>query len=180
MARIGRFKVARIVERIEHAENIDAVFAGEPDETFDHIVGIIPVSDQVLAAQQHLERRVFGLGLDLPQPFPRILTQEAQAHVERGAAPAFERIISDIIDDVDDAEHIVGPHARGPQRLVRVAQCRIGDAERYLMQLIFGSVFVRSSLKLLSLCYSMNVPIAENFANLRSRSLAADERRKFL
>ena len=59
----GGFDVPRIVKRVEHPEDVDAVFARQRHETVDNVVGIIPVADEVLAPQKHLQRGLFGLRL---------------------------------------------------------------------------------------------------------------------
>ena len=42
--------VALVVERVEHTETIDANFGGFLAEGLDHIIGIVAVADEVLAA----------------------------------------------------------------------------------------------------------------------------------
>ena len=85
------FHVAGVVERVEDADDIDAVADRALDELFHHVVRIVLVAQDVLAAQQHLQLGV-GQGLaQLAQALPRILVQEAQAGVKRGAAPALQR-----------------------------------------------------------------------------------------
>ncbi len=98
----GPVEVAHIVERVEDAEDIDAVGCGSFDEPFQHIVGIMPVSDQVLSAQQHLESGVGHGGPQRPEPFPGIFFQEAQAGIERRTAPHFERPIADGVELLRD------------------------------------------------------------------------------
>ena len=124
----GRLDVARVVEGVEHAENVDAVFDRERHEPVDDIVGVVAVAHEVLAAQQHLQRGLLGQRLDLAQAFPGVLAQEAQADVEGGTAPALEGVVADAVDGLDDPEDVVGAHACRPERLVRVAQRGVGDA----------------------------------------------------
>ena len=152
-----RLDVARIVQRIEDPEDVDAVFAGKRHEAVDHVIGIVPVADKVLAAQEHLERGVFRPRLDGPQPLPGVFAQEAQADIEGGAAPALQRVIADIVDHVDDAEDILGPHAGGPQRLVRIAQGGIGNAKRYLVQLVFGAAVFLHGFPILAAIVGLNL-----------------------
>ena len=85
------------------------------------VVGVVLVAKNVLSAQQHLERRVRARLLDEPQTLPRIFAQEPHAHVERRAAPAFERVVPGRVDRGRDGEDVVGAHARRPEGLVRVA-----------------------------------------------------------
>jgi len=53
-------EVARIVERIENTENVDSVLTRERHEPVDDVVGVVAVPNEVLPAQKHLQRRVFG------------------------------------------------------------------------------------------------------------------------
>ena len=138
-----RLDVSRIVECIEHPEYVHAVLTGQRHETVDHVVGVITVPHQVLSAQKHLQRRLFGLGLDKPQSLPRILPKKAKAHVERGPAPAFEGIISDAVDNVDDFFDVHGAHARRPQGLMRVPQGGIRNAKRYPVEFVLDGLFFR-------------------------------------
>ena len=55
----GPFDVADIVQGVEDAEDVDAVGGRPFDESFQHIIGIVPIADQVLPAEQHLK---FGVG----------------------------------------------------------------------------------------------------------------------
>ncbi len=84
----GRFQIARIVERVEDTDDIDAVFNGLSHEGIHHVVRIMLIAQDVLPAQQHLQ---LGVGDGLAQgaqALPRILVQKAQAGVKRRAAPA--------------------------------------------------------------------------------------------
>ena len=86
------------------------------------------VAENVLAPQEHLQRRLAADGLDLPEALPGIFAQEAHADVKRRPAPAFEGIVARRVDLFGDGENVVRPHARGPQRLVGIPQRGVGDA----------------------------------------------------
>ena len=88
-ALIGDFHVAGVVHRVEDPEDVHAVLRGQLDELLDHVVGVVPVAYQVLAPEEHLDGRLLRRALDLPQPFPRVLVQIADASVEGGPAPGF-------------------------------------------------------------------------------------------
>ena len=109
------FEIARIVERIEAAEDVHAVFAGQSDKAFDHIVWIVLVAQEVLSAQKHLQRGFFADRLDLAQTLPGILAQETHADIERCSAPALERIIAGIIDFLGNGQNVIGTKARSPE-----------------------------------------------------------------
>ena len=81
----GGLEIARIIERIEDADHVDAVFNGFAAELFHHVVGIVFVAENVLAAEQHLQ---LGVGQCLTQraeAVPRVLIEEAEAGVKRRA-----------------------------------------------------------------------------------------------
>src|SRR5690606_29637044 len=46
-----RAHIAHVVERVEDADNVDSVSHRELAEGRHHIVGVVPVTDQILAAQ---------------------------------------------------------------------------------------------------------------------------------
>ena len=71
---------------------------------------------------------------------PRIFAQEPHAHVERGSAPALERIIACLVDLRGDGENVIGAHTRRPEGLVRVAKRGIGDADLHLFLSGHGNI----------------------------------------
>ena len=103
--------------------------AARRDEVADHIVGVVGVADAVGAAQQHLQQQVGHPLAQQRQPLPGILGQEPHGDVEGGAAPAFERekLRQAAGVGVGAGDEVVGAHARGEQRLRRVAHGRVGD-----------------------------------------------------
>ena len=109
----GPFDVADIVQCVEDAKDVDAIGGGPFDEPFQHIVGIVPISDQVLPAEQHLELGIGHGGTQGAEPFPGILFEEAKARVEGGATPDLERPIADGVELLGDGQHVLRPHARG-------------------------------------------------------------------
>jgi len=138
----GVFEIARVVEGVENPEDVDAVIARERHETVEQIVGVIPVPDDILSAEEHLERRLARPGLDHAEAFPGILPQETKANIEGRPAPYFQGIIPCGINDVDDLHDVVGPHSRRPERLVGVTERGVGDSERYSSFLLrFCSLF---------------------------------------
>ena len=102
----GHLEVAVVVEGVEDAEDVHAVLDGEGDEALEDIVGVVLVAEDVLAAQEHLERGLLRVGLDEAQALPGIFAEEAQADVERGAAPALQGVEADGVDGVDDLQDV--------------------------------------------------------------------------
>jgi hypothetical protein len=121
--------VARVVERVEHAEHVDAVTMGRLHEALDDLVGVVPVPDQVLAPEEHLQGRLLHVLLDDAEPVPGVLIQEAQCGVERGATPDLEGPVAHLVHLVEDGDHVRDVHPRRPERLVRVSQCRVRDTQ---------------------------------------------------
>ena len=120
--RRGRgLEVADVVERVEDAEDVDAVLGRLVDEAAHDIVAVVTVADDVLAAQEHLQRSAHHVLLDQPQALPRVLVEKAQGGVEGGPAPAFQGVEADVVHGLEDGEHVGRAHARGPQRLLAVA-----------------------------------------------------------
>ena len=81
----GRLHVARVVERVEDAEDVDAGPRGETDELADHVVGVVAVAEHVLPAQEHLKAGVGQGRLERAHALPRVLVQEP--HQESKVAP---------------------------------------------------------------------------------------------
>ena len=127
----GALEIARVIEGVEDTEDIDAIDGAALDELLDHIVGVMTITEQVLPAQQHLQR---GLGqgfLEFAQPVPGILAQITDAGVEGGAAPAFQRPEANLVELAADRQHVVDAQTRRQQGLVRVAQHYIGDPQGF-------------------------------------------------
>jgi len=82
----------------------------------------VGVAQNVLTAQQHLQLGVGHGGADLAQTLPGIFVQVAQADVKSGAAPAFDGVVADLVDDTEHGLKLLEGQAGGDQRLVCVAQ----------------------------------------------------------
>ena len=83
-------QIADVVERVEDAEDVHAVLGGLVHEALHHAVFVVPVAQQVLPAQQHLQARVRHQLAEGAQTLPGIFVEEADAGVEGGPAPAFD------------------------------------------------------------------------------------------
>jgi hypothetical protein len=109
---------------------MDAIALGGVHETSDDIVRVVAIAHEVLTSQQHLQRSLGTVLLDGAETLPRILVQESQGGIERRPAPDFERPVSYAVHLAENRQHIADLHARGPQRLVSVAKCRISNVYR--------------------------------------------------
>ena len=121
--------VAQVVQRIEDAEHVHAVLSRLVDEAVDDLVLVVPVAQQVLAAQQHLQLRMGHQLAEAAQALPRVFVEEADAGIEGGAAPAFHRPIARGVDVGAGRHHVLEGHARGQQALVGIAQGELGDVD---------------------------------------------------
>jgi hypothetical protein len=90
--------VAQVVEGVEDAEHVHAVFGRTVDEAVHHRVFVVAVAQQVLPTQQHLQARIGHQRAEGSQALPRVFVQEADAGVEGGAAPAFHRPVAGGVD----------------------------------------------------------------------------------
>ena len=126
--RHGGLQVAQVVERIEHPEDIDAARRGARHEGLHHVIGVVAVADQVLATQQHLQRRVGQRSLEPLQALPGVLLEEAHAGVEGRPAPYLQRLEANGVERRAHRQHVVGAQPRGDQRLMAVAQHHIAEA----------------------------------------------------
>ena len=120
--------VADVVERVEDAEDVDAVAMGGLDEAIDDIARVMMVADEVLSAGEHLQGRVGAVLLDDAQTIPGVLVEEAQAGVEGRATPALQRVVADLVQLGKHGLHLGGGHTRGGLTLVAVAQNGIGNS----------------------------------------------------
>ena len=123
----GSLHVADIVQCVEDTDDIDTVLDSSLDECIDNVVSVVLVAEQVLTAEKHLKGRVGHVLLENTETFPRIFRQETHAGVERSAAPAFQRPVTDLVEVMQSREHILQSHTRSSLGLVRVAEDRICD-----------------------------------------------------
>ena len=132
-----------VVERVEDAEDVDATGCGLGDERVGDLRRVRRVSHRVAPAQQHLDRDVRQGFPKAVQPLPRVFTEEAQRHVVGGPAPRLDREqLGRKPSDVGRySDQILRAHARGKQRLVRIAEGRLGDGERSLFAQRAGESF---------------------------------------
>ena len=82
--------IAWIVHRIENAEHIHAVFHRAFNETFHDVVSVVAITQEILSAQQHLQRRFRHRFFQFTQADPWIFTQKANAGVIGCTAPALQ------------------------------------------------------------------------------------------
>ncbi|SAQ30229.1 Uncharacterised protein [Klebsiella oxytoca] len=123
----GGFHIARVVHGVEDAEHVHAVFDGALSEALHHVIGVVAVAEEVLAAEQHLQGGLRHGLFELAQADPGVLAEEADAGVKGGAAPAFEGAVAHVVELSGDGEHIVKAQAGGEKGLVGVAQDDIGN-----------------------------------------------------
>jgi len=98
--------IAHVVHGIKHTEHIDAVNHTTLDKLVDHVIGIMPIAQNVLAAKQHLLRRVGHRRFQQAQPFPGVFAQIADTGIKRGAAPRLNRPVTDLIEFCANRQHI--------------------------------------------------------------------------
>ena len=145
-------QVTRIVHGVENPEHVYAVLGGTLTETVDHIIGVMTVTQQVLATQQHL---LLGVGHSLFQftdALPGIFAQVTDAGVEGSSAPGFQRPETNLVEFLGNGQHVVKPHAGGKQGLVGVTQDNVRNPQRFL-------------------CVSHRVSLLFKGSNLSARSL---------
>ena len=119
--------VADVVQRVEHAEDLDAVAMRRVDEAVHDLLGVVLVADEVLPAREHGERRVGRVRLDGAQTLPGVLVQKAQAGVERRPAPRLDGPVADAVHLRQDRQHVADLHTGGPEALLTVADGRVHD-----------------------------------------------------
>ena len=143
--------VADIVERVEHAEHLDAVFLRAGDEAVHDIFRVVLVAHQVLAAREHGQIGVGHVGLDRAQALPGVLVLEPQARVERRTAPGLDRPITHLVHLGQNGQHVAELHAGGPQALLTVADSGIHQLQTWHaspLHLRSASVEARMSYRL--------------------------------
>jgi hypothetical protein len=122
----GGLHVARVVHGVEDAEDVHAVFDGALHEALHHVIGVVAVAEQVLAAEQHLQR-VFGIAFSARAGGPTGPRRESGCRRQRWPRPSTRGAVADVVKLSGDGEHIVETQTGGEQGLVGVAQDDIGN-----------------------------------------------------
>ena len=135
-------KVLDIVQRVENTDDINTVCDGALYKVFQNVIRVMTVAQHILAAEQHLQLRVGAHLTDGAESVPRILVEEAQAGVERCAAPALQRMEADLVHLLQNGNHVANRHSCCNQRLVRVTQHRLGNPDLlcHILSLLFESM----------------------------------------
>ena len=121
--------VRQPVQGVENAEDVDSRIRSFFHEQPHGVVGIRRIADEALTPQKHLEEDVWNALTQLRQPLPRIFLQETIRGVEGRSAPDLhgKEVRREAASISRDPEQVEASHASGEQRLVRVAECRIGE-----------------------------------------------------
>ena len=123
-------EIAVVVEGVEGAEDVHAVFAGAVHEGVGHVVGVVAVAHQVLGPQQHGEGGLLEVALQGADALPGIFVEKAVHGVEGGAAPGLHGPEAHLVHQFGHRDHVLGAPAGGEQALVAVAQAQIHDLHR--------------------------------------------------
>ncbi len=123
----GGFHIARVVHGIEDAEHVHAVFYRAFDEAFHHIIGVVAITEQVLAAQQHLQGGLRHGLFEFAQAQPRVFAEEADAGVKGGTAPALQRPVAHVVELSGNRQHVIKAQAGGEKGLMGVTQDDVGN-----------------------------------------------------
>ena len=105
--------IADIVHGVEHAEHVHAIHRSALHKFFHHIVGVVAVTQNILAAKQHLLRRFRHGFFQFADTVPGVFAKIADARVEGRSTPGFQRPKPDLIKLGGDRQHIVYAQARG-------------------------------------------------------------------
>ena len=130
----GLLQIAHVVQSVENSDDVNAVLDGLAAESVHHVVGVVLVAQNVLAAEEHLQLGVGQSSLQLAQTLPGIFVQETHAGVKGGAAPALQRVVADGVQDLAGGEHVLHAHTGGGLRLVGVTQDGVGDQQGFVGQ----------------------------------------------
>ncbi len=123
----SRLDVSQVVECVEYADDVDAVFNALSDEKANDIVGIMLVAQKILTSEEHLQLCVRARLANLAQTLPRIFVEIAQAGVKCGTAPALERIVARLVKLGQYCLEILKGHTGRDKRLVRVSEDSLSE-----------------------------------------------------
>src|SRR5690606_16760966 len=123
--------VAGIVHGIENTEHVYTVFGGTLTETVNHIIRIVTIAQQILAAQKHLLLSVRHGFFQFADALPRVFAQVTNTGVKGSPTPGFQRPETHFVEFLGDWQHVVQTHAGGEQGLVGVTQNYVRNPQRF-------------------------------------------------
>ncbi len=115
-------QVPQVIKAVENTDDVNAVRNRLLHEIFHYIVRVMVVTQNILAAEKHLQLRVFKTGTQLAEPLPRVFFQKAQGSVKRCPTPALHRMVSHFVHLVYNRQHLLGGHSCRNQGLMGIAQ----------------------------------------------------------
>ena len=124
--------VAEVVKGVENAEDVDSVLGRVLDEELDHVIRKVPFRDQILAADQGLDRRVRRCLVQLAEKFPRVLVDD-KLYFKRGTAKRFHGRKAKGIHLRGDGYDLLGPQIAAEKGLLRVAERRVDEPDSGLL-----------------------------------------------
>ena len=124
-----------VVERVEDPEDVDPGCRGLGDERVRHLRRVRGVADGVASAQEHLDGHVRQSLTEHVETLPRVFTEETEGDVVGRPAPRLhgQQLRSEPGHVGGDPREVARAHARREERLVRVAERRLGDGEGGLL-----------------------------------------------
>ena len=122
-------KVARIVERIENSEHVDAMNGRSLDKLVNNVIGVMAIAEEILRSKQHLKGRLGQRLLQKPQPIPRILTEITNTRIKGCPTPTFKGPKTNRVQLLTDGQHVINAKAGCQQGLVRISQHHIGNTQ---------------------------------------------------
>src|SRR5450756_1496207 len=99
-------------------------------ESVDHIIGIVAVTYQVLAAQQHLERSVWHQFLKYAHSVPGIFVQKTGGDVEGSSAPDLHGIETGLVHFGSNRYQVFYSNPGCQSGLMSVPEGNIGEFNR--------------------------------------------------
>ena len=125
-----RFYVVHVIERVEDTHDAQTGFDGIAAETFDDLVGVRSITEQVASTRKSGEfGHIADFFLDGFQTGPGVFAQITHHRVGNGTAPNLHGVKFGVFVVADDPIDLLLAHSRSESRLLAVAQRQIADKE---------------------------------------------------
>ena len=113
--------VGEVVEAVDLQYPLEADLGQALHQEIDDLVGELPPAEQIAAAHQTHQRGVRHLRLDPETALPGVFVEEIDGGIEARAARRAGPDEAGPIDHARDRQHVLGAHARSPQRQLAIA-----------------------------------------------------------
>ena len=122
-------QVSLVIQCVVEAEDLDPALGGVLYKGFDHVVGVDSIANQVLPAEEHLERRARHSLLEGPDTLPGVIKEDPGGQIKGGAVAHVGGVEAHLVHILRDRLQALGRHSRLGLELEGIPKGGVGDSQ---------------------------------------------------